>query len=162
MTTSRPDASFLFAHPAHLVAFGFGSGLAPRAPGTVGTLLGWPLYWLIVAVASSTGAQCALIAAAFVVGIWACARTGRALGVADHGGIVWDEIVAFCVVLMTVPERWGWWLAAFAAFRFFDIVKPAPIGWLDKHFKNGFGVMVDDLMAAAYAAGLLAFARNLI
>ena len=106
--------------------------------------------------------QVAVVSALFVFGCYICEIAGQALGVPDHGGIVWDEIVAFCVVLMTVPERWGWWLAAFAAFRFFDIVKPAPIGWLDKHFKNGFGVMVDDLMAAAYAAGLLAFARNLI
>ena len=155
MTTSRPDASFLFAHPAHLVAFGFGSGLAPRAPGTVGTLLGWPLYWLIVAVASSTGAQCALIAAAFVVGIWACARTGRALGVADHGGIVWDEIVAFALVLLFTPVGWLWAGLAFALFRLFDILKPWPIRYFDARFKGGFGVMFDDLLAAGFSIAVM-------
>lgn len=91
-----------------------------------------------------------------------CEITGKALGVADHGGIVWDEIVAFCAVLMTVPNHWAWWATAFVAFRFFDIVKPMPIGWFDRRYKNGFGVMFDDVLAAAYAIACLAVAQALL
>lgn len=155
MTTSRPDLKFLFAHPAHLVAFGFGSGLAPKAPGTVGTLLGLPLFWLIAAAAPDLPNRIVLVVAAFLFGIWACARAGRALGVADHGGIVWDEIVAFALVLLFTPAGWPWTLAAFALFRVFDILKPWPIRLADRRLKNGFGVMFDDLLAALYAIAAL-------
>lgn len=161
MTTLRPDLKFLFAHPAHLVAFGFGSGLAPKAPGTVGTLLGVPLFWLIVAIAPDLPNRVILLIAAFLIGIWACARTGRALGVADHGGMVWDEIVAFAVVLMFIPALpftpagWLWIALAFALFRLFDILKPWPIRLADARLKNGFGVMFDDLLAALYAIAVI-------
>ena len=161
MTTLRPDLKFLFAHPAHLIAFGFGSGLAPKAPGTVGTLLGFPLFWLIVTVAPDLPNQMILLTATFLLGIWACGRTGRALGVADHGGMVWDEIVAFALVLMFTPALlftptgWLWIALAFALFRLFDILKPWPIRLADSHLKNGFGVMFDDLLAAAYAIAAL-------
>lgn len=155
MTTSRPDFRFLFAHPAHLVAFGFGSGLAPRAPGTVGTLLGLPLFWAVVAVAPDRPNQLILLIAAFLFGVWACARTGRALGVPDHGGIVWDEIVAFALVLLFTPPAWAWVAVAFALFRLFDILKPWPIRLADRRLKNGFGVMFDDLLAALYAIAAL-------
>ena len=151
MTTSRPDFRFLLAHPAHLIAFGFGSGLAPRAPGTVGTLLGLPLFWLIVAVTPDLTNRIILLIAAFLLGVWACGRTGRALGVADHGGMVWDEIVAFALVLLFTPASWLWIALAFALFRLFDILKPWPIRFADMHLKNGFGVMFDDLLAAGYA-----------
>jgi len=161
MTTSRPDLKFLFAHPAHLIAFGFGSGLAPKAPGTVGTLLGLPLFWLVAAAAPDLPNRIILLVAAFLFGVWACARTGRALGVADHGGIVWDEIVAFALVLMFIPAQpftpaGGLWIAlAFALFRLFDILKPWPISLADARLKNGFGVMFDDLLAAGYAIAAL-------
>ncbi|MFP5404670.1 MAG: phosphatidylglycerophosphatase A [Gammaproteobacteria bacterium] len=155
MTTSRPDFKFLFAHPAHLVAFGFGTGLAPKAPGTVGTLLGLPLFWAIVSLAPDRPNQIILLIAAFLVGIWACARAGRALGVADHGGIVWDEIVAFALVLLFTPPGWIWLVVAFALFRAFDILKPWPIRLADRRLKNGFGVMFDDLLAAGYAIAAL-------
>jgi phosphatidylglycerophosphatase A len=161
MTTLRPDLKFLLAHPAHLIAFGFGSGLAPKAPGTVGTLLGLPLFWLIVAVAPGLPNQIVLVIAAFLLGIWACARTGRALGVADHGGMVWDEIVAFALVLLFTPAlpfsptSWLWVALAFALFRLFDILKPWPIRLADTHLKNGFGVMFDDLLAAGYAIAVI-------
>jgi phosphatidylglycerophosphatase A len=108
MTTLRPDLKFLFAHPAHLIAFGFGTGLAPKAPGTVGTLLGLPLFWGVVAVAHDLPNQIILLIATFLLGIWACGRTGRALGVADHGGMVWDEIVAFALVLLFTPAGGLW------------------------------------------------------
>ncbi len=155
MTTSRPDLKFLFAHPAHLIAFGFGTGLSPKAPGTVGTLLGWPLFWLIVATAPDLANRIVLVIAAFLFGVWACARTGRALGVPDHGGIVWDEIVAFALVLLFTPPGWPWAVAAFALFRLFDILKPWPIRLADRRLKNGFGVMFDDLLAAGYAIAAL-------
>jgi len=150
-----PDFRFLLAHPAHLIAFGFGSGLAPKAPGTVGTVLGLPLFWLIAATTSSLSNQLMLLAAAFLLGIWACGRTGRALGVADHGGMVWDEIVAFALALLCAPPGWPWIAAAFALFRLFDILKPWPIRLADTHLKNGFGVMFDDLLAAGYAIAVI-------
>ncbi|MGA9165112.1 MAG: phosphatidylglycerophosphatase A [Thiobacillus sp.] len=155
MTTSRPDLKFLLAHPAHLIAFGFGSGLAPRAPGTVGTLLGLPLFWLIAAAAPDRPNQIILLLAAFLLGVWACGRTGRALGVADHGGMVWDEIVAFALVLSFTPAGWTWMALAFALFRLFDILKPWPIRMADRNLKNGFGVMFDDLLAAGFAMAVL-------
>jgi phosphatidylglycerophosphatase A len=155
MTTLRPDLKFLFAHPAHLLAFGFGSGLAPKAPGTVGTLLGLPLFWLIMAAAPDLANRIILLIAAFLIGIWACGRSGRALGVADHGGMVWDEIVAFALVLLFTPTGWVWITLAFALFRLFDILKPWPIRLADRRLKNGFGVMFDDLLAALYAIAVI-------
>ncbi len=155
MTTLRPDFKFLFAHPAHLIAFGFGSGLAPKAPGTVGTLLGLPLFGLIVAVAPGLTNRIIMLTAAFLVGVWACGRTGRALGVADHGGMVWDEIVAYALVLLFTPSGWLWIALAFALFRLFDILKPWPIRYADTHLKTGFGVMFDDLLAAGYAIAVI-------
>jgi phosphatidylglycerophosphatase A len=155
---SRPTAGFLLAHPAHFIALGFGTGLAPVAPGTLGTLLAIPLYdalaeWLAPPALGGT------IAGLFLVGVWACGRTGRALGVADHGGMNWDEIVAFLAVLLLAPPGWGWRAFAFVAFRFFDIVKPPPIRHLDRTVKGGFGVMLDDAVAAFYALLALAAAR---
>ncbi|MGB9129712.1 MAG: phosphatidylglycerophosphatase A [Thiobacillus sp.] len=155
MTTLRPDLKFLFAHPAHLIAFGFGTGLAPKAPGTVGTLLGLPLFWGVITLAPDLPNQIILLIATFLLGIWACGRTGRALGVADHGGMVWDEIVAFALVLLFTPAGWLWMALAFALFRLFDILKPWPIQLADTHFKSGFGVMFDDLLAALYAIAIL-------
>ena len=120
MTTLRPDFKFLLAHPAHLIAFGFGSGLAPKAPGTVGTVLGWPLLWLIVAITPDLPTQLVLLLASFLLGVWACGKSGRALGVADHGGMVWDEVVAFALVLLFTPAGWMWAGLAFLLFRFFE------------------------------------------
>ena len=151
----KPTLRFLFAHPAHFIALGFGSGLSPVAPGTAGTLAAWLLFPFIRPHFSETGFLLFLVAA-FIAGIYFCDRAGRALGVADHGAIVWDEIVSFWLVLMMTPENWRWQLAAFIGFRFFDITKPPPARWIDSHMKHGFGVMLDDLAAAGYA--LLALA----
>jgi phosphatidylglycerophosphatase A len=136
-------------HPAHFFGLGFGSGLAPKAPGTLGTLVGFPLFWLISIYAFPT--QLIIITVLFLVGIYFCGVTGKALGVADHGGIVWDEIVAMMLVLAFTPNQWQWWLVAFLLFRLFDIWKPYPIRQCDAKLKNGFGVMFDDLLAALYA-----------
>jgi phosphatidylglycerophosphatase A len=147
----KPDARFLMSHPAHFIALGFGSGLARTAPGTFGTLAALPPFWLLQQTGAGQPAMLLIIAAGFALGIGACAVTGRNLGSADHGGIVWDEIVAMWLVLAFTPANWIWWLAAFGLFRFFDILKPWPIRFFDARLKNGFGVMFDDVLAACYA-----------
>ena len=151
----RPTARLLLSHPAHFISLGFGAGLSPWAPGTVGTLLGWALYPLIRTPVSEF-VFLALLASFFLAGVLAAERTGRALGVPDHGGIVWDEMVAIWLVLAFTPPTLAWQAVAVALFRLFDISKPPPIRWADRALKGGFGVMVDDLLAAAYS--LLALA----
>ncbi|MDR2239728.1 MAG: phosphatidylglycerophosphatase A [Zoogloeaceae bacterium] len=157
----KPGFRFLFAHPAHFIALGFGSGLSPAAPGTAGTLAAWLLFPFIRPYFSEAGFLL-FLAAAFVFGVFVCDRTGRALGAADHGAIVWDEIVPFWLVLLMTPEGWLWQLAAFMWFRFFDIVKPEPARWIDTHLKHGFGVMLDDLAAAGYTLLTLALFKALL
>ena len=137
------------------MSLGFGSGLAPKAPGTFGTLVGLPLFWLISNLPFYT--QLGITALLFLVGIYCCDKTGKALGVSDHGGIVWDEIVAIMLVLTFTPLQWQWWLIAFLLFRLFDIWKPYPICYFDAKLKNGFGVMFDDLLAAIYAILVMKF-----
>ena len=150
-TTSRgPDARFLLSHPAHFIALGFGSGLAPVAPGTFGTLAGLALYWLLALVAPPL-VIAFLAIPAFFLGVWACERTGRDLGVQDHGAMVWDEIVAFLPLAALASSSLMLQAVAFVLFRLFDIWKPYPIRLLEKNVKGGMGVMLDDLMAGAYA-----------
>jgi len=151
----RPSWRFLLMHPAHLVAFGFGAGLAPVAPGTWGTLLALPVYWLVSPLLDPIG-YLLMLAVLLALGIWACEVTGRAIGVFDHGGMVWDETVAFLLVLFFVPATLPWQAAAFLLFRLLDILKPPPIRYYERTFRNGFGVMLDDLVAAFYT--LLVFA----
>lgn len=142
-------AAFVLRHPAHFIALGFGSGLSPFAPGTAGTLVAYPIFLLFPFLA--LWAQLAVVTILFVIGIWACAVTGRALGVVDHGAIVWDEVVAMLLVLMFTPFGWVWYGIAFLVFRAMDILKPFPIRHADRKIKNGFGVMFDDLLAAIYS-----------
>lgn len=150
-TTSRaPDAAFLVAHPAHFIALGAGSGLAPRAPGTFGTLFALGLYH-VLALALPPVFIAFLAIPLFFIGVWACEVTGRDLGAADHGAIVWDEVVAF-LPLAAISSASLWLQAvAFVLFRLFDIWKPYPIHLVDRNVKGGMGVMLDDVMAAAYA-----------
>jgi phosphatidylglycerophosphatase A len=161
MIELRPGAGFAFRHPAHFIAFGFGAGLARFAPGTVGTLVAFPLWWLI-----GRGYEplelLAVIALLFAIGVWACEITGRDLGVADHGAMCWDEIVAFLLVLAIAPDDLWWQAAAFFLFRAFDVLKPPPIRHFELRFKGGFGVMFDDLLAAAYTLLVLALAKRLL
>ena len=157
----KPDWQFLCKHPAHILAFGFGSGLAPKAPGTFGTLVAFPLYWLLLPYLTDTGFIIFLFIA-FAIGVKACDITGKALGVADYGGIVWDEVVAMLLVLFFTPGGWEWSLLAFALFRFFDIVKPPPIRHFDKNWHGGLGVMFDDLLAAGYALLCMALIRSVL
>lgn len=145
----QPSFKLLISHPAHFFGLGFGAGLAKKAPGTFGTLVGLPLFWLIADF--TLPVQLVIISALFVIGIYFCDKTGKALGISDHGGIVWDEIVAMMLVLTVTENQWQWWLAAFLLFRLFDIWKPAPIRQCDAKLKGGFGVMFDDLLAAIYA-----------
>ena len=159
MIVLRPTSGFVFSHPAHVIAFGFGAGLAPRAPGTFGTLLAWAMGWALGLL--HPGAMLATALVFFALGVWACEVTGRHLGVADHGGMVWDEVAAFLLILAIVPHELAWQAAAFGAFRFFDIVKPAPIRYFERRYGGGFGVMFDDLIAAAYALLLLAALKRL-
>jgi phosphatidylglycerophosphatase A len=153
ISQTLPDFKFLLSHPAHFFALGFGSGLAKKAPGTFGTLAGFPLFWLIRNY--SFHIQLIVIFAMFLLGIYVCGRAGKALGISDHGAIVWDEIVAMMLVLAFVPQGWVLWSAAFLLFRLFDIWKPFPISYFDAKLKNGFGVMFDDLLAAIYAIACL-------
>jgi phosphatidylglycerophosphatase A len=153
--STRPTLNFLLSHPAHFIALGFGSGLSPRAPGTAGTLLAWLLYPLLKTPVSD-GVFLALMTSLFVAGIIAADRTGRALGASDHGAIVWDEMVAMWLVLLFTPTSLAWQALAVVLFRFFDIVKPQPIRWFDRHVAGGLGVMLDDLLAAAYTILVIA------
>ena len=159
MIVFRPSAGFVFSHPAHVVAFGFGAGLAPAAPGTFGTLLGWAIGWALGGLYPGLVLPAAVVC--FAIGVWACEVTGRHLGVADHGSLVWDEVTAFQLILAIVPRELAWQTAAFGAFRFFDIAKPPPIRYCERRYGGGFGVMFDDLVAAAYALLVLAAVKRL-
>lgn len=158
--STPPPWRFLFSHPAHFLSCGMGSGLSPIASGTAGTLLAWAIYPWLRPHFSELG-YAAFLLAAFLVGIYACGKTGRDLGVADHGAMVWDEIVPFWFVLFLTPEGWRWQLAAFLLFRFFDIVKPPPARFIDRTMKNGLGVMLDDAVAAGYSLLALALIKVL-
>ena len=161
------NSRFLRAHPAHFLALGLGSGLSPKAPGTAGTLWAW-LAFLVMQPWMSDAAWAYTLVVGLVVGWWACTVTARDLGITDPGAIVWDEVVAFWLVLWLVMPA-GFWeqLLAFALFRFFDAVKPGPVGWADRLFHRsvtfahvdgqlvstgwgwaGWGIMFDDLVAA--------------
>ena len=159
MIIARPGAGFAFSHPAHFIALGFGAGLFPVAPGTAGTLLALPLWWLF----GGDGDPVLLLAVLtflFGLGVWACGVSGRHLGVADHGAMCWDEVVAFLLVLALVPEDPAWQAAAFVLFRTFDILKPPPIRQAEARFKGGFGVMFDDILAAGYTLLVLAVVKR--
>ncbi len=138
------------SNPVHFLALGFGSGLISPAPGTWGTIVGWlmgifllqfmPSYYLLV-----------LAIPGFILGVYLCEKTAHDMGVHDHGAIVWDEIIAIWLVLAFIPQKsWFWYILAFSLFRVFDIFKPYPIKYFDKNVENGFGIMLDDLLAAIY------------
>ena len=152
---------FLLRHPAHFIALGFGAGLAPVASGTFGTLLAIPIAAVLRTYLSDALFGAAIVMLA-LVGVWAAQVAGRNLGVSDHGSIVWDEVVAFLVVLFFVGGEVWRVAVAFAVFRFFDIVKPPPIRQLDRSLKNGAGVMADDLLAAGYTLVVLAILYRLV
>ena len=160
MSHARPRPAFAFSHPAHAVALGFGAGLSPVAPGTAGTLAAWALGAALAALLAPA-ALLALAGVLFLAGVWACEVTGRHLGVADHGAMVWDEIVAFLVVLAVLPRELAWQAAGFVLFRLFDIAKPPPIRHFERRYHGGFGVMFDDLVAAGYTVLLLSLWKRI-
>jgi len=139
----------VFRNPVHFLAFGLGSGAAPVAPGTFGTLAAVPLYLLLDLLPLNV--YLIVLILSFALGIWLCGKTSRALGVHDHGGIVWDEFVGFWLTMVAAPPGWQWLVLGFVLFRFFDIVKPFPIGWLDRKITGGLGIMVDDAVAGSFA-----------
>ncbi len=151
---ARIPASTVFADPVHFLAFGFGTGLAPFAPGTFGSLPGVLLFWLTLDFGLYVQLGIALALAA--AGIWICGESARRIGVHDHGGIVWDEIAGMYVTLFLAPVSVSGFVLAFVLFRVMDIVKPWPIRDLDHRMHGGLGIMLDDLLAALYAASLLA------
>ena len=146
----HPTAGWVFRNIWRIISFGLGSGLLRPAPGTWGTLLAW-LLWAVLLQGLTDSVVLGFLLVAFALGCVACERTGRAMGVADHGGMVWDEMVAFWLVLWLVPDSLAAQAVAFVLFRGFDILKPQPIRYFDARLKGGFGVMWDDLLAAAYS-----------
>ncbi|HEY4081831.1 MAG TPA: phosphatidylglycerophosphatase A [Burkholderiaceae bacterium] len=165
----RATARFMWPHPAHWIALGFGSGLSPKAPGTVGTLWAWASWWVIHPWLDDTG-WAALLIGGTLVGWWACTVTARNMNTPDPGAVVWDEILAFWLMLWLIaPAGWLGQLIAFALFRFFDAVKPGPVRWADQLFKGergapvswaqGFGIMLDDFVAAGCALLCIALWR---
>ncbi len=163
----HPSRTFMLAHPAHLVALGFGSGLSPTAPGTVGTLWAWLTFFLLQHWLLPAGVGVVLLVG-LVLGWWACTITARHLGVADPGCIVWDEILAFWLVRwLAMPMGFWGQLVAFALFRFFDAVKPGPVAWADELFKGlgwrgGWGIVFDDLVAAFCTLLVIALWRHFV
>ncbi len=146
---NNPSWSSLLANPIHGLAFGFGSGLSPKAPGTVGTLAAVPLYLLMSSLPLT--AYIIMLLVTFAVGVYLCDKTSRDLGVHDHPGIVWDEFVGYWITMLAAPAGWLWVLIGFLWFRVFDVLKPWPISWLDAKVDGGFGIMIDDVLAGVMA-----------
>ncbi|MFW1676578.1 phosphatidylglycerophosphatase A [Pontibacter sp. JAM-7] len=158
---SKHCPASVWRNPIHFLAFGCGSGAIPKAPGTFGTLAAiLPYLWLQHL---SLPWYLLMLLLTTLVGIWLCDRTAKDLGVHDHGGIVWDEFVGFWLTMTLAPAGWTWIVLGFVLFRIFDILKPWPIGWVDRKVSGGLGIMLDDLLAGVYAAlvlQLLVFSFN--
>jgi phosphatidylglycerophosphatase A len=140
----------MLRNPVHLLALGLGAGLSPWAPGTLGTVVALVLYLLLPPL--HWMAYLAGLVAAFALGIWLCEQTSRALGVEDHGGIVWDEFVGSWITMFMAPAGWEWIAGGFLLFRELDVLKPWPIRWADRRIKGGLGIMLDDVIAGIMAA----------
>jgi len=148
---NRPGPNW--RNPIHVTAFGFGAGAMPKAPGTWGTLVAIPIFAEMAGLDLTS--YLVVTTLFFVVGVWLCHVTARDLGVHDHPGIVWDEIVGYLITMIAAPAGWEWWVIGFILFRFFDIVKPWPIKWVDQHVQGGFGIMFDDVLAGLMALACL-------
>ncbi|CAM3771963.1 phosphatidylglycerophosphatase A [Roseateles saccharophilus] len=172
----RPTAAFMLRHPARWIALGFGSGLAPKAPGTFGTLWAWAVFRLVAPWMSDL-AWALLIGLGTLVGLWACTRTARDMNTPDPSAVVWDEVLAFWLILWWIaPAGFVGQLVAFGLFRFFDAAKPGPVGWADRLFKaergadgsyeigwaQGFGILFDDFVAAGCTLVVIALYRALV
>jgi phosphatidylglycerophosphatase A len=135
--------------PVHFLAFGFGSGLSPFAPGTLGTLMAVPLYLAMSKLPLTAYLLITLVVC--IVGVWICGRSSEKLGVHDHSGIVWDEFAGYFITMILAPPSWLWIVIGFVLFRLFDIWKPWPISFLDKKVDGGLGIMIDDVVAGIFA-----------
>ena len=155
----RPTLLSLLRSPVLLLAFGFGSGLSKKAPGTVGSLVALVIWILIADLALIPYITFLIISG--LIGIYICGVASEKLGVHDHGGIVWDEFVGLWIAMICLPVSWLSIILGFGLFRFFDIVKPWPISWFDNNIRGGFGIMIDDIVAGAVTALLMAILRNL-
>ncbi|NKB35136.1 MAG: phosphatidylglycerophosphatase A [Pseudomonadales bacterium] len=140
----------VLTNPIHFVAFGFGAGLAPKAPGTFGTVVAIPFYLLLVH--TNLWIYAGVIVLSFLFGVWLCGKSAEALGIHDHGGIVWDEIVGYWITMFLAPAGWPWILLGFGLFRLLDILKPWPIKLIDQRVEGGLGIMLDDVLAGIMAA----------
>ncbi|HEX5959664.1 MAG TPA: phosphatidylglycerophosphatase A [Rhodanobacteraceae bacterium] len=144
----------LLSHPAGWIATALGAGLSPVAPGTAGSLLALLPWWFLLR-QLPIGAYLAVLVAGFALGAWACGVCDRRLGRHDQGALVWDEVIGMWVALLAIPPGWTWMLAGFLLFRLFDIWKPWPVRWADRRVHGGLGVMLDDVVAGAYALVVL-------
>lgn len=149
----RAETQKVLSSPILFLAFGFGSGLAPRAPGTAGTLMAIPLYLLLAGL--PLPAYLLVVLLVSLVGVWICHRAAQQLGVHDHPGIVWDEFAGYFVTMIPAPAGWPWVIAGFVLFRLFDIWKPWPVSWADRKVSGGLGIMLDDLLAGIIAGFIL-------
>jgi phosphatidylglycerophosphatase A len=148
--TQDPNVAKLsLTNPVHFLALGFGSGLAAKAPGTFGTLAAVPLYLLLAQL--SLPWYLAIAVFCSVIGIYICGKAAKDMGVHDHGAIVWDEVAGLLITMIAAPQGVIWLVIGFGLFRFFDIVKPWPIRWLDAKVHGGFGIMIDDVLAGVFA-----------
>lgn len=144
----------LLSHPAGWVATVLGAGLSPQAPGTAGSLVALLPWWFLLR-NLSPGVYVAVLAAGFVLGVWACGVCDRRLGLHDQGALVWDEVIGMWIALLVAPPQWWWMMVGFVLFRLFDIWKPWPVSWADRRVHGGLGVMLDDLVAGLYALVVL-------
>jgi len=155
MSKPNQDVAFNLANPIQFLALGFGSGLAPKAPGTFGTLAAIPLYLLLSQLAALPYAILVIIMT--IAGFYICGKAAEDVGVHDHPAIVWDEFVGFFITMFMIPVSWQSILVGFILFRFFDIVKPWPISFVDKKVAGGFGIMIDDVLAGCFALIIMQF-----
>ncbi|ORU91775.1 MAG: phosphatidylglycerophosphatase [Cycloclasticus sp. symbiont of Poecilosclerida sp. N] len=155
MINGTPTFKELLSNPVQMLAFGFGSGLVKKAPGTMGTLVALPLYYTLIQFPKNT--YLLILILVIISGVWICGKASDEIGVHDHGGIVWDEIAGYLLTMYWVAFSWQNMLLGFVLFRLFDILKPWPINWLDRRVEGGLGIMVDDLVAALMGATCLYF-----
>lgn len=153
MTKQRAIDLFNIKNPVHFLALGFGSGLSPKAPGTMGTLAAIPLFLLCSGLSLPVFIAITVVMA--IVGIWICDKASKDAGVHDHGAIVWDEIVGFFITMIAIPVNLETICVGFFFFRLFDIVKPWPISWIDRKVTGGFGIMIDDVVAGLLSMAIM-------
>jgi len=158
--TQRVPARTVFTDPVHFLAFGFGAGLSPVAPGTAGTVVAVGLELMMRPLGLPT--RVAIVIAVCVVGVWICGESARRLGAHDHPGIVWDEFAGYFLAMLAAPAGWPWVLAGFVLFRFFDVLKPWPIRELDHGIHGGLGIMLDDLVAGLFAGLILLAGKGIL